>query len=60
MRWSGKQGTAMRVRFIGTEQKAREVYAKLHYAMRQGAVELLDGDGRTVLLDWAPRLRTRW
>ena len=50
----------MRVRFIGDEAKAREVYAKLHYDMRQGAVELLDGDGKVVLRDWAPRLRTRW
>jgi len=37
---------------IGTEEKARAKYAKLHEALRQGQVELIDGDGKTVLRDW--------
>jgi hypothetical protein len=35
-------------------------YAKLHADMRQGTVELIDGDGEIIDRAWAPRLRTRW
>jgi hypothetical protein len=60
MRWSGRAGDAPRVRFIGTKEKAHAKYAKLYADMRQGSVELFDGEGKTVKRDWAPRLRTRW
>jgi len=57
---SARSVARSRVRFIGTEEKARAKYSKLHKAMRQGGVELLDGESKTVLRDWAPRLGTRW
>jgi hypothetical protein len=60
MRWSGRNGDAPRVRFIGAEEMARAIYAKLHEDMHQGGLQLFDGEGNTVLRDWAPRLRTRW
>jgi hypothetical protein len=59
MRWSGRNGDAPRVKFKGTEEKARAEYAKIYKAMRQGTVELFDGDCKIVDRSWAPRLRTR-
>jgi hypothetical protein len=47
MRWSGRDCDASRKAFAGTEEKARAKYAKLYRAMGQGAVELIDGEGRT-------------
>jgi hypothetical protein len=58
-RWSGRDGDAPRVRFRGTEEKARAEYAKLYKAMRQGTVELFDGNGEIIDRSWAPRLRKR-
>jgi Domain of unknown function (DUF5348) len=60
MRWSGRDCDAPRVRFVGTPDKARAKYTKLHEVMRQGGVELIDADGKIVERAWAPRLRTRW
>jgi hypothetical protein len=60
MRWSGRDRDTPRVYYIGTEERARAVYVKLHEAMRQGFVELIDGDGKKIERGWAPRLRTRW
>ena len=60
MRWSGRDGETPRVRFKGTEEKARAEYAKLYKAMRRGTVELFDGDGKIMDRSWAPRLRSRW
>jgi hypothetical protein len=56
MRWSGRDSKV----FSGSEDKARAKYAKLYQAMRQGAVELIDGEGKTMDRAWVPRLRTRW
>jgi hypothetical protein len=55
MRWSGRDGDVPRVRFRGTEEKARIKYVKLYRAMRQGTVELFDGDGKIVDRSWAPQ-----
>jgi len=55
MRWSGREGDAHRKVFEGTEEKARRKYDKLHAEMRQGGVELIDGDGKTVKRDRASR-----
>jgi hypothetical protein len=60
MRWSGRDGDTPRKVFAGTKDKARAKYAKLYRDMRQGTVELMDGEGKTVDRAWAPRLRTRW
>jgi hypothetical protein len=60
MRWSGCDSDAPRKVFAGIEEKARARYVKLYREMRQGMVELMDGDGKTVDRAWAPRLRTRW
>ena len=60
MRWSGRDGDAPQVQFTGTEEMARAEYAKLHEAMHQGFVELVNDNGKTVKRGWAPRLRTRW
>ena len=46
MRWSCRDGDALCVRFTGTEENARAKYAKLHEAMRQGSLELMDGEAR--------------
>jgi hypothetical protein len=59
-RWGGTDRYPRRVVFIGSEDKAREKYAKVYRTMRQGTVELLDGKGETIDRAWAPRLRTRW
>jgi hypothetical protein len=58
MRWSGRDGDAPRVRFIGPEEKARMKYVKLYRDMRRGTVELIDGNGEIIDRAWAPR--TRW
>ena len=55
MRWSGREGDAHRKVFEGTEEKARRKYDKLHAEMRQGGVELIDGDGKAVKRDRASR-----
>jgi hypothetical protein len=60
MRWSGRDSNAPRKVFSGSEDKARAKYAKLYQAMRQGAVELINGEGKTMDRAWAPGLRTRW
>jgi hypothetical protein len=60
MRWSGRDRETPRKVFAGIEEKARAKYAKLYRDMRQGMIELMDGDGKTVDRAWAPRLRTRW
>ena len=52
MRWSGRNVEAPKGRFIGPENKARAKYAKLFADMRQGSVELFDGEGKTVKRDW--------
>ena len=59
-RWSGRNGDALRVKFRGTEQKARAEYAKLYKAMRQGTVELFVRNGEIMDRSWVPRLRSRW
>jgi hypothetical protein len=59
-RWGGTSRYPRRVVFIGSEDKARAVYAKLYRALRQGTVELIDGKGEVIDRAWAPRLRTRW
>ena len=43
-------------RYTDSEERARAIYAKLREGMRQGMVELFDGDGKSVKRDWAPRL----
>jgi hypothetical protein len=58
--WSGRNGDAPRVKFRGTEEKARAEYAKLYKAMRQGTVELFDVDGNIMDRSWAPRKPRRW
>ena len=60
IRWSGRTSDVPRKVFAGTEEKARARYAKLYREMRQGNVELFDGDGKAIDRAWAPRLCTRW
>jgi hypothetical protein len=59
-RWGGLNRYPHRVVFVGSEHEARAKFDKLHRDMRQGTVELVDDEGKTVKRDWAPRLRTRW
>jgi hypothetical protein len=54
-RWSGRDSDAARKVFAGTEEKARAEYAKLYKAMRQGTVELFDGNGEIIDRRWAPQ-----
>ena len=41
-------------------QSARTQFVNSSGVMRQGGVQLLAADGRTLAEQWAPRLRTRW
>jgi hypothetical protein len=47
-------------RFAGEEDKAREKYAKIKEAMRQGGVRLIRPDGTIALEQHEPRLMKRW
>jgi hypothetical protein len=58
--WGGQDRYPRRLRFIGSEDLAREKFAEIREWMRQGYVELVDEDGKIVERVWAPRLRTRW
>jgi len=58
-RWGGNQNHKRRVVFIGSEDLARERWEKEHIKLRQGVVELVDDDGKTIKRSWAPRARTR-
>jgi hypothetical protein len=53
-RWSGHDNDLPKFRYIDSEERARAIYAKLHKGMRQGSVELFDGEGKSVRCDWAP------
>lgn len=59
-RWGGLDRWPSRVVFLGSEDLARKRYAKEAEKMRQGKVELVNGQGATEDLQWAPRLRSRW
>jgi hypothetical protein len=60
-RWSGHDNDVPKFRYIDSEERARALYAKLLKDMRQGMVELFDGDGKSVKRDWAPpTLRMKW
>jgi hypothetical protein len=56
-RWSGHDNDVPKFTYIDSEERARALYAKLRKDMRQGMIELFDGDGKSVKRDWAPRLR---
>jgi hypothetical protein len=53
----GHDNDVPKFRYIDSGERARAIYVKLHKGMRQGMVELFDGDGKSVKRDWAPRLR---
>ena len=60
-RWSGHDNDVPKFRYYDSEERARAIYARLHQDMRQGMVELFDGDGKSVKRDWAPpTLRMKW
>jgi hypothetical protein len=43
-RWSGHDNDLPKFRYIDSEERARAIYAKLYAVMRQGMVELFDGE----------------
>jgi hypothetical protein len=47
-RWGGNANHKRHVVFLGSEDKARERYREIYLALRQGSVELVDDQGRTV------------
>lgn len=60
LRHGGRLTDTWRTVCSGDRTRAEERYWREHERMRQGGVRLVDPDGRVVMDDWAPRLRTRW
>jgi hypothetical protein len=57
-RWGGNANHKRRVVFAGDEDAARERYHQVYLELRQGVVELIDPEGRTVRRYGASRGRS--
>jgi|GEM_PF-2969866 len=59
-RHGGRSSDVWRAVYAGERAQAEARYWREREKMRQGGVRLMDPEGRVVMSDWAPRLRTRW